>query len=292
MSYLEHPDILEKIIIFLEAFDRYNLMETCRTIRDIIGKSDVWKRTPKGDIITCKDNTKIEVMFKLFMSIRLSKRTFAIQDYYGDWYYLYTMHVWFVADCQTNWGLYSLLSPNGIADIEKMIKICEFLSLELETKEYRDWSLMMPKLAKKLDFDPSFYNLDANRILKFIYLTTYWYEYEDQLGVITITNTKIKSNPIYPGFVWYPIESIGGTIAPEHFCYRFCFRYASNTEFCAFSKNGKKFQIIYSSDFLRKIQKISVKLNVGYKTLFEIVRIVLGKTIPQCEQRIHEFMNW
>lgn len=284
---MEYPDVLEKILVFLMTADLYNLMQTCRTIRDIVGKSDVWKYLPKNKVIACKDNTKIKEIFEIFVSIRLSKRTFAIQDYYGDWYYLYIMYTWFGPDYRTNWNLYSLLKYPQ--DIEKLLKICEFV-LEYD-KNHRDWTLMIPKLIKKLVISSPVWTIkDMFKVLKSIYIMPYFYDQNDRFGAIIITNTKIKSNSGYPGFIWYPIESTNGTIAPEHFYYEFIIEYFRDDGFCSFSKNGSKFCNISSNVFLKKIQDISVELDVSYETLSDIVRIVLGKTISQCEQQINEFM--
>lgn len=294
---LEYPDILEKIIVFSRVVDLYVLMRTSKTIRDIVGQSDVWKYVPGDTLSDLPKYINVEEIFKLFVSIRLSKKSFAVRQYYGNWYYLYTMKRWFTNSGQNTWSLYSLLqlSPLGeMNDIEKMSKICGFISAPHETKEYHDWSLLMPELSEKLTASVPFAHPERDKILQLIYVSTSSFDYGEHSAMITITNTKIKQGPKHSKFYWYPIERRhGGIIFPEHFYYRFIFTYFANRDDqCLYSKNNGPKITMYSHEFLDKISKISWKLEVKYETLLEIIRIVLGKTIRKCERKVNLFMKY
>lgn len=309
---MEHPDILEKIIVFSKDIDLYALMQTCKTIRNIVGKSDAWKYAFRASNLPKYMN--IEEIFKLFMSISLNKQNFAIRDYYGDWYYLHVMKKWLAGYCQTSWNLYSILclflNAETNETLKKMSTICGFISEPVVSKYYDDWSLMMPTLAEKLNFDIKPYFSDRpfydsgmklssehskdmrDKILQFIYVDTYSYNYGDNIVVVTITNTKIKRGPGYPGFVWYPIKPICLSIDPKHFYYRFKFDYFSDRfGFCSYSKNGDDGHILWEDGLLEIILEIADKLEVNGAMLFEIMKIVAGKTSPRCEKKIDEFIN-
>lgn len=303
---MEYPDILEKILIFLNDDDLFILMQTCRTVRNIVGKSDIWKRVSRHKFDDLPKYINIEEIFKLFVSIKLSKKTFAIQPYYGDWYYLYVMKRWFSNYFQDTWSLYSLLHAS--TDIEKMSKICGFISELVIAKQYHEWTYYISELSKNLDRALGLSSTSGcalsltsgcakgtniDKILQSIYIDGDGYNNgEDRFVSITIINTKIKYSSIEPKMICYPIGAYDMPMDPKHFYYKVTFYYQRYFDVCSYSKNNGKICDSNSGGFLLKLHEIANELEVNPNVFREVIRIVLGKNTVQCEKKVNEFMRF
>jgi hypothetical protein len=291
MDYLVIHDVLDKIIFYLKDVDLYQLMTTCKYMRNTIGTSDVWK-----GVNCCRDLTGIaefvdvEKVFELFSSIKLNTRSFAIRDYYSTWYYLYVLKSWINRD-NGYWNVYSLV--NNLPDITKLCQVNGF-TLENCTEQYRDWSMLLPDVAEKL---LKVNDEDWDKILRMIYIDIYGYSYDDCGCRMIITNTKMTRG-YRKHFGWYPIQPCSHErenviIDSNHFYYTLTYKYNScdcHPAKCKIGKNGEKNVEILPVDFSEKILDISMELDVEYETLFQIIVILLEKFGYQCTASVKRFI--
>lgn len=291
MSIIENNDILEKIIVFLFEHDLYVLMRVSKPIRNIIGKSDVWKYISGTKPADLPKFINVKEVFRLFLSIKMSVRSFTIRSYYGDWYYLHVMKKWLSESWQHNWSLYSIFKHPE--DIEKIRQICGFISLSNEGKRYSDWKWMMPILSDRISLSISCSQDKLDKILQMIYVNVMFYDDSINEGTFNICNTKLKLGET-SGFVWYPLEFSRRALDPtsKHVFYQFTFHYQNRHDFCVYSKNGGIGNQIYSNEFVEIVSDISKELSVDFDTFSDVIRLVAGKGLPACEVQINEFISY
>lgn len=251
---LKCQDILEKILVFLDDGDLYSLIQTCKQIRDIVGMSNVWTRSPEDKRIL--EYVNVEKVFQLFMSIKLGERGFAMRSYYGDHYYLRVMKLWIKYD---SWNVYSLI--NNQDDLVKLYKICCHIE-ELELgKQYQEWIPVVKSIGEKME---KIQHPDKDNILRMIYINHKYHcmQYDKyRCTTIHICTRSLTSNHYYDIEFKFPV--------PEIFV---------NTD-------EKGYEITMGKESL-KIQEIAKNIEVDFATLSDILKIMLGRGSLENEKMI------
>lgn len=285
---MQSTDILEKILIFLEDVDLYALMQTCKTIRNIVGQSNVWihiRNWMNFDGIF--EYINIDAVVELFMSIKISKKNFAIQPYYGKYYYLYIMKMWIAEGNNDFWSIYSLINNQG--DIKKLYKLCCHIHESEYASQYYELIDIIEKLGKKLG---EITHIDRDKILQMIYINDTFTDGKSVIWSNTklyISNVKIKYNHDSKK-QWYPLTLFSAEPTGGDFYYKISHSYDSKN--MTISKNRGDGNDVNSGIIRQKILEISKDMNVDFNTLFNILRILLGKCIPYCVNKIDQFIEY
>lgn len=284
---MQYPDILEKILIFLGYTDLYNLMQTCKTIRNIVGQSNAWTYIHEWmEFDGIFEYINIDTVVELFISIKISKKNFAIRPYYGKHYYLYTMKTWIAESNNDFWNMHSLINNQG--DIKKLYKLSCHIDEPEYAKRYQEWMEIVKKLDEKLK---EINHVDRDKILQMVYINNTFTDNQD-IGYsstrIYISNAKIKYN--YDSKKrWYPFALYGTDPVDGNFCYRIQYDYDS--ENMTILKNGGNKNNIYPNIVCQKILELSKDIKVDFNTLFNILKILLGRCVPQHVNEIDRYMG-
>lgn len=281
MNPLLWADTLENIIIFLKNdTDLRSLIQVCKTTRNIVGHSNIWKKIdPSLELENCAKYVDATELFKLFVSIRLgSKQIKFTEPKHGQWYYLYVVKLWLRHDSSLSWKFLDLYRSQN--DIEK---ICQLSNLALETKkasDYHDWTDMLPSVYSaikimSLDFSPEKIKM-RDLILTSIHVNYQSYGNKTKSVMIGIREGRLK----------YKFES---TI--DSFLHRIKFkseRYLCRFEIANFDGNFRK---INPDRTLIEMFEISKSINVDYEMFVEIIKIILGKDNNKCKNIVNSLFG-
>lgn len=199
MNYLSEIDTMRKIAHYLTDKDLYRLMMTCKTLRDLIGTSDIWKNLYEIMELHKLDNLVNGVeLFKIFISITLSVRNFALREYYGNWYYLYVLHDWI--DFRTIWNIKVLFQKSK--DIEKLYTISCLVRAHKIADVYHEWERIIPRLYHEMS---KIQHADKDKILNLMYLDS---DNGSQYYQMFVMITDQKMSYFYPleGEDIYPFD--------------------------------------------------------------------------------------
>jgi hypothetical protein len=268
------PDNLNEIISYLKEKHLYLLMTTCKFWRNFI----------------CASVNGREV-FKTFLSIKLSIKDFVMRDYYGSCYCLHVVKKWIGESFNDHWSVYSLI--NNLSDVRKLCSLSGFVSEYEIASKYHGWTKILPEIAEEIaEMTEELSETDVNKILSMTYLNTENYINEYEYCTITIVNTKLVRGK-RANFAWYPIKG-PSKIDPNHFHCNIKFECNRNDRtkcWLRINMNKKGEEYIPSKKFSEYILDLSMKLNVKFDALYEIIIILLGRSNYNNQEIVRNFID-
>lgn len=279
--------VLEEVIKYLYEFSLYNLMQTCKTLRNMIGLSNVWEKQHLY-IMRFDDVLNVDVMrlFEIFKSLKICKTNFAIREYYGKSYYLFVMKSW-IRTYRTFWSAYLLV--NNPYDVEKLHHLCVELKESISINLYKKWIKIIPYLSEQLS---KINDVEKDEILKRIYITSIRRSqqircefYLTGRNIKYVTRKKPSNeklicsdlySSVYAGKFFYNVEYeriISGSSSTgwkNYFYVRGCS-----------DEVGQKCTI---KQFVEKMESISVEMGFDKLTLIKIIFYIVSLNYTNCRK--------
>lgn len=276
MEYLKCKDTLEKIMNFLNVGELLTLIQTCKDIRNIVGKSKIWKY--KYYCETLSDTyINVKELWKLFLSINIiEKPKFATREYYGKWYYLCIMNYWIGCEHEY-WCIYDFFK--NIDQLEKLATLTGCLGNHILSACYHEMSTLLPEIKEHIEYLKI---TDCDKMLKSIYVKPL-YIYEELLIDFVITNTKITTKIENGAFKIYPMDfdlqnlKVNDTYIPITVDYKFkrFYNYAIGNGPCSglqlrneIEKFAKKMNFD-NDDYLKIITEVMLREDISKGNWFD-----------------------
>lgn len=282
MECFLNRDVLRVIAQNLEELDLRNMMMTCKTFRDLVGKSDVWKLMNLfNDYDEILEITKPIEIFKTFKKLKICQTNFEVREHYGEFYYLYVLKMWI--SCRNYWNIFSIV--NNLEDLETLSRLSGVLNEPERAMEYKNWNIMFNCLSHALS---KINHPEKDRILKAIYVNSNCYENGEVFCEIYLSNRKINYNR-EDDFLVYPIEPLSPsyTLDDGDFYYwirvdykvqsSYRFRILNNVD-CANYYNAKEFQ--------SELKRIANAFSFDYKIFINIMFVILSKYNTTCASNL------